>query len=210
MMIWFLIVLLAIVHVCSINKSCRWLFYVSKLAPIVLVIVSLLLADKASVDYVQLVILGLCCSVIGDVCLMLPKERFRLGLAFFGLAHALYFTAFWGQITPVFSPLLIAILILSGLGFYSLICNNLKRDKLPVAIYIALILIVTWAAVEYRVLGYRQSSAFALTGTVLFVLSGMVFAIDRFRTPSLYSRQVVMITYFTAQIFIGLSAYTYV
>ncbi|WP_295891001.1 lysoplasmalogenase [uncultured Vibrio sp.] len=209
MTIWVSIVLLSIAHVCSIHRPHRWLYYTSKPAPILLLIGALLLSDTVSNAYSQFIVLGLLLSVLGDILLMLPKERFIAGLTFSLVSHLFYFSAFAGQITITFSPWLIAALLLIGVAVYRLIGNNLQSAAVPVVSYLIVILLMTWSATEYRAMGYNQSSAFAFTGAILFLLSYFVFAIDRFRESSRYSRQVVMITYYTAQIFIALSAFTY-
>ncbi|MGF1719287.1 lysoplasmalogenase [Vibrio kyushuensis] len=207
---WFLIVLFSALHVGSINSRFKWLFYISKPIPIILLIGTILWSGSIVLPYVQLIILGLFLSVIGDVFLMHPSDKFLPGLKFFLIAHICYLAAFTGQITTSISPWPIIVLSILGVLVYKFIYNRLEDIKIPVAIYILIILCMAWAAIEYRSGGYSQSAAFAFTGSILFLLSDFVLAVDRFRAPSFLTRQVVMITYYSAQAFIALSALTFI
>ncbi len=57
-----------------------------------------------------------------------------------------------------------------------------------------------WAAIEYYLSGKTQSSSFAVLGSFIFIVSGTVLAFERFGGGrSVFSRQVVMVTYYSAQ-----------
>ena len=57
-------------------------------------------------SYVYLILLGLLLSTLGDIFLMLPKDRFIPGLASFLLAHLAYIVTFASTftITQLLSP----------------------------------------------------------------------------------------------------------
>ncbi|MCK6263618.1 lysoplasmalogenase [Vibrio sp. ZSDE26] len=207
---WFLIVLFAIVHVSSINTRFRWVFYISKPMPIILLITLLAISGVTTLPYAQLIVIGLAMSLIGDIFLMHPGDKFLPGLQFFLIAHLFYFVAFFSQVVSIGSIWPIIVLSFIGLLVYGFIRSHLGKLKFPVIIYIVTILMMAWGAIEYRSTGYSQSAAFAFTGSILFLLSDFVLAVDRFRAPSFLTRQVVMISYYTAQIFIALSAYTFI
>ncbi|NMU47235.1 lysoplasmalogenase, partial [Vibrio parahaemolyticus] len=44
-----------------------------------------------------------------------------------------------------------------------------------------------------------QSSSFAVLGSFIFIISGFVLAFERFGGRSIFSRQVVMVNYYSAQ-----------
>ncbi len=63
---------------------------------------------------------------------------------------------------------------------------------------------------EYYASGKTQSSAFAVLGSFVFTLSGAVLAFERFGGTSIFSRQVVMTTYYSAQYLITMSVFAIV
>ncbi|MCW8335189.1 lysoplasmalogenase [Vibrio paucivorans] len=204
---WLLITLIAAIHIVSINNGPRWLFYLSKPLPILLMIGSLVFKGPELPTYVYFVISGLTLSALGDVFLMHPKDKFIQGLSSFLLAHIAYFVAFHQQLDGAVTIWVLGLLVSLGVIVYLLLLPNLGEMKLPVAAYVTVILAMTWAAIEYRLTGSTPSSATALVGACLFMLSDLVLAIDRFRSSSRFSQHVIMVTYYTAQLLITMSAY---
>ena len=73
----------------------RWLLYCCKpLTTILLLALALTAGRSDNRAYTALICLGLLCSLVGDVCLMLPQDRFIAGLLSFLLAHLAYIAAF--------------------------------------------------------------------------------------------------------------------
>lgn len=87
---WLLILTLCAVHVWSIERGPRWLFYATKTLPILLMaIVSISLYEVVG-QYALWMAVGLLVSVVGDLLLMHPKDRFVQGLTVFLLVHFIY------------------------------------------------------------------------------------------------------------------------
>ena len=73
----------------------QWLFFIVKPAITLAIIVVALSADPiVSGRYRALILVGLVCSLAGDVLLMLPGDRFVPGLASFLVANLLYIATF--------------------------------------------------------------------------------------------------------------------
>jgi uncharacterized membrane protein YhhN len=202
---WLVVVVLAFLHVISIRNGPKWLFYLSKPLPIVLMIGILLTSEATYLPYTQWILFGLCLSLIGDVLLMLPRDQFQLGLVAFCLAYLSYCFSFtlisaW-HLTP-WLPFAVF-----GLGgcIYWFFRPKLGKEKIPVAIYILVLMSMSWTATEYYLSGQTQSSSFAVLGCLIFIVSGMVLGFGRFDEQSVFSRQVVMVTYYSAQTLITLS-----
>src|SRR3954469_11318097 len=69
--------------------------YVFKPLTVVLIIlIALQMKHETAASYKSLVVAGLLCSLVGDVFLMLPRERFVAGLVSFLFAHLFYIAAF--------------------------------------------------------------------------------------------------------------------
>ncbi|UYI49606.1 lysoplasmalogenase [Vibrio natriegens] len=202
---WLVVVVLASLHIISIRNGPKWLFYVSKPLPLLLMIGILITSEATHLPYTQWILLGLSLSLFGDILLMLHRNKSLLGFSAFYLAHLSYCFSFalisaW-HITPW---LPVATFGLGGC-IYMFFRPSLGKQKLPVAIYILVLMAMSWMALEYYLSGQTQSSSFAILGCLLFVISGMVLAFGRFDGQSIFSRQVVMVTYYSAQTLITMS-----
>jgi len=72
-------------------------------------------------------------------------------------------------------------------------------------IYMLVILIMAWRALEQQFQMPGQKSLLALMGALLFVVSDSALALNRFRRPFAAAQLVILSTYYTAQWLIALS-----
>lgn len=201
---WPTILLLFSIHLFTIERGPRWLFYGSKPLPVLLMAALITLNPTVDANLAFWIFSGLILSAIGDVLLSLPKDKFISGLSSFLLAHICYVLGFIGMVNTISWWIPVMILALGILAFL-LLLPNLGTMTLPVAIYILIIVAMGSATAEYW-LSYNSSSArLAFTGACIFMVSDLVLAIDRFRSSSKFSRHVVMFTYYTAQALLTLS-----
>ena len=184
-----------------IEEPLKMLF---KLIPMVLVIVIALLSNSSNVNFYKMIILiGLIFCAIGDYTL----QWFIIGLISFFIGHLFYIRAFLStneQKTPVVAKVL---LIVYGLmmGFIVLSAVIQKGDFVlagAVFCYIAVILTMGWTS-------FGTKCNFAIIGALLFIISDSVLAINKFVVPVDYSHQLIMSTYYGAQIIIALSIVKY-
>ncbi|CAJ0920780.1 unnamed protein product [Ranitomeya imitator] len=155
--------------------------------------------------YAKKIFLGLVFSAAGDISLVWP-DYFQLGMVMFGLAHLMYTAAFG------FHPLNLRIFIviaLFGVTFYSLIFSYLSGPFIPmVAGYTMLIGTMTWRALSRVSLASHKFSwahVSAAVGSIVFMISDGVLAVDKFCFPLSKSREIIMSTYYGAQMLIALS-----
>ncbi len=148
---------------------------------------------------------GLFFSLFGDVFLMLPSDKFIQGLLSFFVAHVLYMTAFisawgWSPSLWVFIPVFIY-----GVFLLGKLLPHTGKMTIPVVIYAGILLFLLWQAggqaAEFRI----HSTRLALAGTLLFVASDSILAVNRFASPVKNARSWIMATYFSAQILLALS-----
>lgn len=161
-------------------------------------------ADRKS-GYRHLIIAGLCCSLVGDVFLMLPSDRFVLGLLSFLIAHLFYIAAFRSRTFGLSSAWPAAACVSYGILMLWFLFPHLGDMKLPVSIYLIVILVMAWQALNRWVTNRQSGSAMAALGAVLFVASDSIIAIDRFYGRVLFAELLIMATYFSAQWLIALS-----
>ncbi|XP_056397686.1 lysoplasmalogenase, partial [Hyla sarda] len=155
--------------------------------------------------YAKIIFLGLVFSAAGDISLVWP-EYFQLGMVMFGLAHIMYTTAFG------FHPLNLRIFIviaMFGVSFYSLTFQYLGGPFVyMVAGYTMLICIMTWRALSRVNLAsskFSWAQVSAAVGSISFMISDCVLAVDKFCFPLSNSRAIIMSTYYGAQMLIALS-----
>ena len=173
-----------------------------KLIPMVLIILFALLTRNADRRYYTLVCIGLVFCAIGDYTL----QWFIIGLTSFLIGHIFYIAAFSGGTKPV--PIAAKILLLIyGIIMALWMCITLF-DKgetiLAIAVfaYISVILTMGW-------MSFRTGSQFAIIGALLFIPSDTVLAINKFITDVPLSHELIMFTYYGAQIFIACSIAKY-
>src|SRR5262249_43905346 len=102
-------------------------------------------------QYALLIIIGLICSLAGDVFLMLPSDQFIAGLLSFLIAHVFYIVAFRTDVRRLTGFVAIPFYA-GGLLLYWILWPALGEMKLPVFIYVVVIMtmasqsVVRWRA----------------------------------------------------------------
>lgn len=195
---------LGVAHILAARRGqirrARWL----KPLPILLAagVVSLAGDPSRGAGWIEL---GLYCSALGDVLLALPRERFLGGLASFLLAHIAYLRAFLLRGTPRGNLLV----LLPVLGFAAVVLRRIlpgARDmRGPVLAYVTAIAAMVWVAGEIWFRAPDASSRLALLGACSFMVSDSFLALDRFHRPLPYRVELVMSSYYAAQLAIAAS-----
>lgn len=202
-----LIILSAIMEIRGEYRSTRTWVYIFKPLTTLLILV---LAVYRGISYgfdksVVLIVAGLALSMLGDVFLMLPGDRFIPGLLSFLTAHLCYIAAFTSERGFGFTIPLMLACALVGVALLRLLWPGLREMKGPVIGYIVVILTMAWQAWErYLAIGGLPALSAGI-GALAFTGSDFVLAWQRFRKHFDSARLVVMITYYTAQLLIALS-----
>ncbi|MBL0386050.1 lysoplasmalogenase [Tumebacillus sp. ITR2] len=149
-------------------------------------------------------IAGLLLSLVGDVFLVLPSDRFIAGLASFLLAHFFYIAAFPQAVDAQGSGWWVAgVLVLFGIGYFAVLRRGVLKSGgygllAAVVLYILVILAMVWRA-------WLSGQGLILAGAGFFMVSDSILAWNRFVKPSLLAEVSVMATYFAAQIVLAWS-----
>jgi len=199
----------AAVTVAAHARGHRALVYVFK--PLSTALLLLLVAAGPSCfasPYAAAILAGLFFSLLGDVFLMLPSDRFRSGLGSFLLAHACYVFAFL-QDSPLAVPVTPFVLCfaLGGSVAPALWAGVPTRLRPPVAVYAALLLVMASQATSRAAHLQTAPAVCASLGAGLFVLSDSLLAWDRFRKHFPAAQALIHGTYFPAQWLIAISSY---
>ncbi len=167
-------------------------------------LIAILEWPAVSPEYQIAIVAGLCLSLIGDIFLMLPKDRFLAGLTAFLLAHVAYIYAFLGRTDEI--PILPFLpFVLAGLFLTKLLWPHLGKERLPVLVYSLVLAGMAGSALGAAEANTNASTIMAATGAVLFVISDAALAIGRFIRHAEGSVYLIWGTYFAAQLLIALS-----
>lgn len=199
----------AFVVVAAHARGQRSFVYVFK--PLTTGLLILLVASgpfRASSPYGLAILAGLSFSLLGDVFLMLPSDRFRSGLSSFLLAHLCYIFAFLSD-SPFATPPgpYVFCVGLGGAAVAALWTGIPARLRLPVVVYTAVLLVMVSQATSRAVHLHAAPAVCASLGAVLFLLSDALLAWARFRKPFPAAQALIHATYFPAQWLIAISTY---
>ncbi len=207
-----LVVTVALLIRAEILEKQRQVYIFKPLSTVLVIAVALLslLEPGGNLTYTVGVTVGLLLSLGGDIALMLPDNRraFTIGLGLFLLAHIAYTVVFTLLGVCLARDLLSAGLLLGlGVGFYLLIRPNLGTMQGPVIVYIVVISVMVnraGATVASPVFGGSQA-VMILMGSLLFYISDMILAANRFWRPWKYNR-FSLASYYGGQLLIALAA----
>ena len=193
-------------HIWAEYRGPRWLVYVCKpLTTTQILLLALLLQPAVSSTYRGFILAGLLFSLAGDIFLMLPQDRFIHGLVSFLLAHLFYIAAFLWRTGPHVTPIFLGVYLVYAGIMLTRLWPHLGKMRLPVLVYLVVILVMGWQAWEQWGQLHSRSALLATLGAALFVVSDSLLALDRFRGRFGPARGLVLSTYYGAQWLIALS-----
>lgn len=160
--------------------------------------------------YFRLVIAGLIFGLVGDICLALPGNiAFRSGLVAFLVGHVLYVIAFM-QLTRRTDWVHLVNLIILAVSGYVLwwLWPYLGAMLVPVLLYIIVISVMlsgAWAVFRNPKIG-KVASRLILFGALLFYISDVFVARNRFVETEFLNRLVGLPLYYIGQFLLAFSA----
>jgi uncharacterized membrane protein YhhN len=150
---------------------------------------------------------GLALALVGDVLLMLPRERFIGGLVAFLLAHVAYIVGLLSVVRTaglVIGGLMVGLVVVGTM--VALVARPIVRAvrigrpslTLPVVAYLAVILTMVLVA-------FVAGRPAVMAGATLFYASDAILAWDRFVVPLRFGRLATHVSYHAAQMLLVLS-----
>lgn len=157
-----------------------------------------------------LIISALLFSWLGDVLLLLDKEfksLFIYGLLAFLIAHIFYIFYFWqirkaNKIEKLPSPLIFVFIAAYSLSLFAFVAPNVKSLLIPVGIYALVISTMLGASFAAFDFAKQNFGKICIAGTLFFIVSDSILAINRFAAPFEYASVLIILTYAVAQAFI--------
>jgi len=203
-----LALLAAALYAISNIAGIPWLGWITKPLPVLCLLGLLPVWSPRRDLYRDLLMAGFVLSAIGDL-FMIKDHMFILGLSSFLLAHICYIAAFSSS-APARIPLH-PVRIVPFLAFGALMLwflwPSLGEMKIPVLMYVAVILAMGWrAAARVGQPGENDRAHWlGLLGAISFILSDSMIAIGKFHAPIPAGHFLVMATYWAGQLGIALS-----
>lgn len=196
----------AVLYLVTVYRGPQRAVYLFKpLTTALILAVAWLAPEPAAQQYKWFVVAGLLFSLVGDVLLLLPAEYFIAGWGAFLLAHLAYIGAFVSAGGPYWSPWLLLAGLAYGLLFLRYLWPHLGRLRMPVVVYVLVIVVMAWQASGRIAQGAGTSGWLAFTGAIFFMASDSILTINRFARPFHSARLIYMSAYYLAQWLIALS-----
>ena len=150
---------------------------------------------------------GLVFSCIGDAYLVFP-EFFLFGVVAFSIAQAIYVSLFGGGLELFFaaeSNEVMSGLAIASVTTLAVICilPKLKRVMvIPCMVYACLISLMLWSAVVQLQKKPSDENVVGAVGACMFFTSDLLLTVNRWRLQIPYAQVLIMLTYYTGQLFI--------
>lgn len=142
-------------------------------------------------------------SMLGDIVLMFVdnwSHAFSFGLIAFLIAHILYSFAFWKQrVKNKLSFLILLPFLAYGIIIFFYLEDNLGPMKIPVCIYMLIIILMATLAFHRKGSVSPLSFWLVFIGALFFIISDSLLAINKFANPLPLSNISIMATYALAQ-----------
>ena len=153
--------------------------------------------DKHRTDKI-LLMLALLFSLIGDAVLSLKASWFVFGLGAFLIAHLFYIPLFYRYMKFQFSKMALPVAVIIYAVIMGWILKGINPKLLaPVYAYLAIISVMVITSVFNRF-----NNKMLIIGTLLFMFSDSLIAINKFLSPVPWSGFLIMTTYYAAQFII--------
>ena len=210
MSIWLILALVfAGLEAMAVLKNLRNIEYVAK--PGVMAFLFLWLSTSAGLQGNLFWFgIGLLCSMLGDVFLLVPQDRFFIpGLVAFLFTHICYLIGFQEQLThpTAWSLILIVVILFSGVRLLRRIVSAMQARReqslvKPVVFYGLLISLMLAAAMSTLSDPAWNAGAALLVsaGALLFWVSDLMLAWNKFVSPLQIGHIVIIVTYHLGQI----------
>jgi uncharacterized membrane protein YhhN len=184
---------------------------------VILILITWLIINGGYLGPKKFFLIGLLFSLAGDIFLMLPDDKFLAGLVSFLIAHLAYIGGFsipGFQITTI-TIVIIVLVGLVGIVAVQRVLKGLKVThnenlRLPVILYAVIISIMLISALSTLVVPNPAwkiyPALFVSIGAILFFISDLSLAWNKFVHQITHGGLLVIITYHLAQILITLGS----
>jgi uncharacterized membrane protein YhhN len=201
----FAILISATLYLVFDHKESKLIFVFKPLTTILVIILAFLQPSGISETYKYLILTGLGFSLIGDVFLMLPSDKFVHGLASFLIAHIFFIAAFTLDFGPYFDWMLLIPGLIYSIIFLKVLLPKTGKLKIPVFFYALVLFVFLWQATGRFYYLAETTAFYSLLGAILFIISDSFLAYSRFVKKSEFSSSLIHFSYWGALAFLAFS-----
>ncbi|RQW71517.1 lysoplasmalogenase [Lysinibacillus composti] len=177
---------------------------VYKLIPMFLIIILAIISKaKNARDYKFNIIIALIFCAIGDFTL----QWFTIGLICFLIGHVFFIRAFLTTQESKVPSFIQTALFIFGTIMITWIGSSVFNSEgllLTIAVTVYILVILTMGMTAFR-----TNSNFATAGAILFIVSDSILALNKFALDLTYSHEIIMTSYYLAQLFLAMSIANY-
>lgn len=175
--------------------------------PLTLILILLIATVFPAIEpsYKIFIVSGLLFSLLGDTFLIFPEQHFKKGLIVFLIGHICYIIAFTVSTGFHFTSWIFLPITVVGILYLRIILPYSGKMKIPIIIYVIIIMIMGWVAIERFHNDPILRTILPAIGAILFMISDAVLALNKFRKPFFSAELIILSTYFTAQWFLAVS-----
>lgn len=190
-------IVFAVIDWTAVARANKAVEYGAKPATLAALIVVASTIEPASEPQRFMFVVALAFSLVGDVMLMLPGDRFIPGVAAFFVAHVAYIVGFrvvGGSTAGLAIGTALLIVFVATIGMRILAAVREADPKLvtPVSAYIAVISVMVASAVATR-------DPLAIVGAIVFMASDTLIAWNRFVQKATWAPVAIMVSYHVGQ-----------
>jgi uncharacterized membrane protein YhhN len=178
------------------------------LATLLIFVIALLAPMPVTPFYKAAILLGLIISLAIDLLYLQAGTPLIVGVAAVLHVYLLNFLAFASQTTLQIPTLWALLLLVYAAVIARYLYPHLREQKIGVAIYTAILMLMTWQALELWAQTATIWAILAVAGALLFIVADTVRALATFRQPLAYGETIAITAYFLAEWLIALSIWS--
>lgn len=163
------------------------------------VIVALLAPEPVDMNYKAGILFGLLVSLVADAFATIPGNPRITVLGLLLIAYFVYLATFASETAFGWPTPWLLVLLLYGALLYWQIAPGLREMKITILLYMAMLGLMTWQALEMALLHGQPWSALAFTGAICLVLASSIESFNTFRTPIRGGTAYAVAAYLIAQ-----------
>lgn len=200
------IIISASAYIIADYKNASILKYIFKpLTTLLVILLAFKQMNGVNDTYAYLIIAGLVFSLVGDVFLMYPRDKFIYGLGSFLIAHIIFIVAISEGFNSSNELIVLLPAAVYTIIFLKIILSKTGEMKWPVIIYALVLMIFLWQASVQYYYSAELSAFYAFLGALFFIISDSFLAYAKFVKRKGYSIAAIHITYWSALVYIALS-----
>jgi uncharacterized membrane protein YhhN len=171
-----------------------------------IILLSFTIVTAAPTTYSKIFFASLFFALVGDV-LLIGYRHLLPGLLFFFIAHIGLILAITSLYGFKLSPYPLVPLAIFGLSFFFYMKKSLGKFIIPVALYMVVILVMNWQAINLIFIQSSLSSWLIAIASVLFTFSDSVISYNLFKKQFRASELLILSTYWMSIFMLVIAGY---